>query len=454
MTRLLIASDCAEQLVGINSAIRRALGWWAQRILWHVRDDDILVLPAEPDPGHLSYIAELTGTRYDSLRVVVPPPGRFGAENLTADRLANAELHRSLKEALAGRPVDAVLPLCADTAVAALARSLGVEDRLPGAAFASQGGGALVNSKAVFRAVAAGAGVPIPAGAVTSDPQDAEELLAEMLLGQGVSVIAKKEFDQACNGNEVLSRVPGVEPLGARRGLVLPDRAAVKAYVTDSWSWLTNDGHHQVVLERYFPGSVAVFAEFEIGDRGIDFSGQGEMIAVPIPDGQVIPPVGLDPTALAQIVDGGRRLSQAVHAMGYRGNLSADAIVTADGTTLFTEYNGRITGSTHIYATVGARVVGPVAMRHRVLRERRGWSTTSFQAAVDKLEASGLGFDRETRTGVVLTGSFVPTRKVVSYTVVAEDLAGAARLEEQLDKVSPRLATRAPVVSSSVQEQP
>lgn len=436
MPRLLVANDCPEQVFGHEAEFGKGMAVWALRLLWQIEDDDIVVLPVEPDAGYLEYIAELKGIRYESLRVIVAPPG--GAYNLSADRITSVELRNAVSEALSERCLESVLPLTLDAAVVVLARSLGAESCVAGAAFASQGGGMLANSKAVFRAIAAGAGVPIPAGSVINDPREAEEIIADMLLVQGVAAIVKKDFGQGCRGNEVLSHVDGVMPNGGRRGLVLPDRAAIKAYITENWDWLTNGGHHSLVVERYFPGSVAIFAEFNLSDHGVEFAGLGEMIAAPIADGQVIPPVGLSPTTVAEIVNGGYRLSAALHTIGYRGTLSADAIVTPDAAVLFSEYNGRMTGSTHIYSIVGERIVGKDWMQRRILLERRGWTAPSFQAAVDMLKDSGLAFNRETRSGVVLTGTFFPTRKVISYTVVAEDLAAAISLEEQLHRVSPR----------------
>lgn len=436
MSRLLIANDCPEQIFGHNAEFSKGMAIWALRLLWHIEDDDIVVLPVEPETGYLEYITDLIGIRYDSLRIVVAPPG--SADNLSADRIKNVELRNAVIKALAGRRLELILPLTPDAAVVMLARSLDAESCVPGAAFASQGGGVLANSKAAFRAIAAGAGVPIPAGSVINNPRDAEAIIADMILGHGFAVIVKKDFGQGCRGNEVLSHVNGVMPNGGRRGLVLPDHAAIKAYIAENWNWLANGGYHRVVVERYFPDSVAIFAEFSLTDRGVKFAGLGEMLAAPIADGQVIPPVGVSPTTVAEIVDGGYRLSAAMHAIGYRGTLSADAIVTPDAAVLFSEYNGRITGSTHIYSTIGARIVGKDWMRRRVLLERRGWTASSFQAAVDMLKDSGLAFNCETRSGVVLTGTFFPTRKVISYTVVAEDLTAAISIEEQLHRVSPR----------------
>lgn len=436
MARLLIANDCPEQVVGSNVEFRQGLALWSQRILWQAENNDIIILPIEPAPGHLEYIAELKGLCYSSLRVIVAPLG--DADNLSVDRLMSVALREAIIEALSGRHLEQVLPLIPDAAVVSLAESLGVRDSVPGAGFASQGGGGLANSKMIFRAIAAGTGVPIPAGGVTNDPQEAQRILTDMLLRQQVPVIVKKDFAQGCRGNEVLCHIDGVTPNGGRRGLILSDDAAIKRYIAENWDWLTNSGRHGIVVERYFPGSIAIFAEFNLTEQGVQFAGLGEMLAAPIADGQVIPPVGLSPTIIAEIVDGGNRLSAALYAIGYRGTLSADAIVTPDAKVMFSEYNSRITGSTHIYSVVGERVVGKDWMQKRILLERRGWTAPSFLKALDMLNESNLAFNPESRSGVILTGTFIPTRKVISYTIIAEDLSAAMRLEEKLHKTSPR----------------
>jgi hypothetical protein len=318
-----------------------------------------------------------------------------------------------------------------------LARSLDAEATVPGAGFASRGGGALSNSKAVFRAVAASARVALPPGAVVSDRRDAEEALVENAR-RGVVTIVKKEYDQGCAGNDVLTPKVAINPIGARRAVVATDRAGVQSYLTENWDWLTNAGRHRVVIEEYFPGSMAVFAELSLGDSGVELAGLGEMLAAPLPDGQILPPVGLSHVALAELVDSSHRLCNALHAMGHRGNVSADAIFTPTGDVLFTEYNGRITGSTHIHATIGARVVGKDTMRRRVLLERQGWSAPSFSVAVERLQSSGLAYDHAAKLGIVLVSACDARRSRVSYCVVAESLEGALSLERKLEEVSPR----------------
>jgi len=107
--------------------------------------------------------------------------------------------------------------------------------------------------------------------------------------------------------------------------------------------------------------------------------------------------------------------------MGYRGNLGPDAIVTPLREVMFTEWNGRVTGSTHIYGEIGATVVGPEFGSTRMILERvwpQGWAVTSFADAHERLQASGLGYDPERRQGVVFTNAFDGSNGVM-YCIVA-----------------------------------
>lgn len=215
MTTLCIGNNRTEEMVGDLTGMtpleRLFAGCGAQRMLWFAEDHDVLVLPWAPDPAYLGYVTGLTGTRAESLTVVVPPSGGEGNDILTPDRLADPGFREELRRALAGRRVDKVLAISPNAAVADLAVALGAEHALPGHAFAAQGGNALVNSKAVFRALAAGAGVPVPPGTVATSPQQVEAAV-NGLLEQGHSVMMKVEYQAGGFGNEILSRDEQVTP--------------------------------------------------------------------------------------------------------------------------------------------------------------------------------------------------------------------------------------------------
>jgi hypothetical protein len=413
VSRLLIGNDFIEDV----RDDRGWTGWWVQRIAWFAREGDVLVLPTEPDKDFFGYVAGLTGVDPGSWRVVVPPD--HGAPRLLGpDRLADPELVSALEDV---GDIDQIFALWPDMAVARLARSLGVEHALPGYGFVEQAGGVLVNSKSAFRTVAAGAGVSLPDGAVCTSRAELVRA-AEELLETGEAVVAKHDWMSGGRGNEILSRASdAIRPIGARRVVPVSGRADIKAWADERWDWISDHGRGRPVIEHYVRDSSAYFTEFDVRDDGVEFRGDGELLSAPYAVGQVMPSQGLESEVRNEMIEGGRRLAVALQAMGYRGNLGPDAIVTPLREVMFTEWNGRVTGSTHIYGEIGATVVGPEFGSTRMILERvwpQGWAVTSFADAHERLQASGLGYDPERRQGVVFTNAFDGSNGVM-YCIVA-----------------------------------
>ncbi|AUG80583.1 hypothetical protein CFP65_5903 [Kitasatospora sp. MMS16-BH015] len=453
MTTLHIGNNRTEEMVGDLAHLapleRVAAGCGAQRMLWFAADGDVLVLPWAPEPFYLAYVTGLTGTRPESLTVVVPPTesgapataGEAGSGVLTAARLADpgfrAELGRVLAErAAAGQPVHRVLAIAPNATVAGLATALGLEQALPGAEFVAQGGLALVNSKAVFRALAAGVGVAISPGTVAGSPAEVEAAV-NGILESGRSVMLKVEYQGGGFGNEVLTRAERVTPAGAQRAVELPDRAAVADYLAERWGWLTGGRAQRVVVERYFTDAVALYAEYAVlGDR-IELHGCGEMLMDPVVVGEITPPVTPEPAVLAELIEQSGRLTEALRAIGYRGTLSADAFLTPKGELYFSEVNARITGSTHLHDALFARLVGPELRGSRTILELAGLTVPSFPEALAAVAAAGLAFDPVARTGVVFSCDFAVADGSVMYCVIAEDAERARSVERRLTALFP-----------------
>lgn len=430
MTRILIGNDFSEDV----RTDRGWTGWWVQRLTWFAEDGDILVLPVPPEDAFLGYVTGLTGTDAGSLRVVTPPGGADRGM-LTPALLTDAGLVDALRAAIAGRPVTAIVPLWPDAAVAELARELAAEDALPGYGFIAQAGGVLANSKSFFRTVAGGTGVPVPEGAVCTSRTAAQAAIGDLL--DGGPVIVKHDFLSGGWGNEILTADESLRPIGARRAVTIRGAADVRRYLDERWDWLSAGGRGRPVAERYVRDSSAYFAEYLITDDGVTVTGDGELVSAPYAVGQVMPAAGLEAPVLDELYDGARRLAEGMRAIGYRGSLGPDAIVTPQREVLFTEFNGRITGSTHIYARIGQRVVGPGYGKDRMILERvwpEGWSVPSFTAAAERVTAAGLGYDPLTRTGLIWTNAFDGVRGVM-YCVVAPDLETAWAGDRQLAAV-------------------
>jgi hypothetical protein len=427
MTRLLVGNDFIEELEDSDEDRRATARWYAKRTLFYARQGDVLVLPQRPDDAFLTYVTSLTGTDASTLRIVAPPDGL-----LSADVLRSAELQATVRAALAGRPVSSIVMLHPDPAVVDLARSLDLVDAVPGHHFIQQGGGALVNSKAVFRALAAGCGAPIPEGAVCNDPASAVRVVSQ-LFEQGWPVIVKHEYRQATKGNEILAPADiWFTPRGAPRSATLTDRAGVTNHLEKHWARLTTDGRYRLVVERYVPESDTVFAEFRITDAGVEMTGQGELVYAPTPSKQIMPSQKLTRDQLQNLLNHSRRLSEQLHAMGYRGMVGHDAVLTPDGEILFTEFNCRTTGTTHLYSVIGELVIGSDYPDRRVIVEHVGWKVPSLEAAVSRLVASGLAYDPQRRVGVVLSEDFDPSHGDVFFCAIGEDLDTATACEKRV----------------------
>lgn len=248
MAKLIIANSRTEEMVGDLALLteeERGMGaWGAQRMLWFTENGDVVVMPWIAEDAYVDYTLSVIGTERASLSFVVPPPGYLGTELLTPDRLADEAFRAELQEVLAGRVIDRVLAAYDDDSVVSLASAMGLRQALPGHDFSAQGGGALVNSKAAFRAVAAGLGVALAPGATASRQEQA----VEGLLVADHDVIVKKAVAGGGFGNEILIRSGAVKPAGARNVIALADEEAVVGYVEKRWSWMTGGRNARLLL--------------------------------------------------------------------------------------------------------------------------------------------------------------------------------------------------------------
>lgn len=446
MVNLLIGNCFNEEIAGdprrIPAEALPPMSASAQVIVWFAQDNDVVVLPELPNDELVEYITNLTGTDPSTLRFVVPRRGVTGTALLTADRLTGASLRDGVREALFERPVDRITALTPDAAVADLAAELGYTEALPGYAFLAQGGGTLVNSKAAFRAVAAGSAVPIPKGGVARSMDDALRLVGG-LIENGRPAMLKRDFSGGGMGNEIVSPTWPVRALGARRVVHATDPESVRSYLEESWEWLSNGGRFPVVCEEYLAESRAIFAEFRIEETGPVYEEQGEMFYSPLVSGQVVPVIDLPQRVLADLVSAGTRLCQSLHALGFRGAVGADAVLTPDGSVYYTEINCRITGSTHLHKVIGSRLVGASFGRTRMLTEYFGWIVPSFTAAVERLHESKLAYDGDAQTGVVLDKAFSEVDSSVRYVVIAGDRDAISSISHAVEQLFPRKAKTA-----------
>ncbi|MFD9957913.1 peptide ligase PGM1-related protein [Amycolatopsis sp. NPDC058986] len=437
MSTVFVANNRTEQMVGDLGAMtaeqRRFAGYTAQRMLWYVGEGDILVVPHAPSESFSRYLTELMDVDLGTVHILAPPPGRYGVDVLSSDRIENAEFQRELSVHVEKTGAARVFPIIFDEVMTRLTRNLGLERCTPGFGFVGQGGSDLLNSKSAFRALAGGTGCPIAEGRVVRDRAAAEAYLWE-LLSDGRCAIVKQDQHVGGFGNEIISPREGVDPIGAPQVLVITDRPALHELVTRRWPWYSGEDRRRVVIEHYVPDCTPVYVEMSITDEGVALFGHGEMLTKPIFNGLVIPAQSASHPAWPSFLGAAENLCQAIHGMGYRGLISIDGIVSPGGEILLNEVNGRVGGSTHV-TRLTQHLVGPRFLAERVVMQRHFWPVPSFDRALAALRANDLAFDRDRRTGVVITSDDV-TGGTVEYCLIGEDFEHATEIEHRIDELT------------------
>ena len=134
MAMLLIGNQYTDRMVGeldsFPAEVRRIGGNTAFRLLWGAHDGDVLIAPRAPSPEFVGYALGLVGVDPASVAVLVPRPGGFGTDVLSADRLRNADFQAQLRDRIDASTVSQVLPFYFDNAAASWSRRSGSATRL------------------------------------------------------------------------------------------------------------------------------------------------------------------------------------------------------------------------------------------------------------------------------------------------------------------------------------
>lgn len=390
---------------------------WTQRVLWFARDGDIVVLSEDPDAQFLAYATSYTGVEPTSLRVLVPPPGRYGGRLLDPESLTSEQFLHAVRATLGeGGPdnVEEVFALWPSAEVARFAAALGIGDLFPGAHFFAQGGGEIGNNKAVFRALAVGAGVSVPVGMVVRSFDDAVRATAALLSGAG-AVVVKQAHNGAGVGNQLVVRDASLtaEHVGARHLHQLDGdgREAIVAYWTQRWDWASANDRFPVVIEEFTPHATSVYSEHYAADSGTWPTEMGALRYVGRRLTHQIVPLRESDEVRAQLLRGGTRLAETYRELGYRGHLSADAIVTSNGQVIFTEVNAQVSGSLHIYQVIAHHIIEIAATPERSVVEYHvppTWAVPDLDTFLTAARELGCDYDSGTRTGVIVSMPVIP----------------------------------------------
>jgi hypothetical protein len=439
MTTLYVGNSFNETLVGdlrvFDPAERRIGGNLSCRLVWLMEPGDVLVSPQPISADFLGYVAEFTGVAVTPSDVVVPPPGAFGLDVLSADRLRGAAFLKDLVGRRAERGLDRIVPYCYDETIASIARHAAIGASDPSVAFCEAGGVELLNRKTVFRSLCGGSRIPIPEGVATRSIDVAIDFVCD-LIGDGRSVIVKQDAHQGGHGNEILAATNEVRQLGAAVLTVVEHRSDVVERLQAIWSVFSSSGRDAIVIEHYLEDSVSLGCEIQVGDVSATLRHTAEMQMTPVFDGLLIPPGSVSGGADAMFARQAITLAEVVRAMGYRGLINVDGLVAGnDEHVVLNEFNGRLGGSTHLHR-IGELLLGERFLVDRYLMSNNDLKVASFPAVLARLRGAGLAFDPERGEGVILTCDHTEQSGAVEYCVIAGDIETARGTERQIRSLS------------------
>lgn len=419
--KMIIGNHIEETITKLNRDDRI----FPQRVLWFAEEGDIIVMLTEPDPDYLQYVTSLTGVDPFTLKFYVVPEGRYGGIHFDPYSLMDEEFLQRLSEDLRDVKITEILPMWPSPAVARFADALGLSDRLLGADFFSQNGVELVNNKAYFRAFATAANIPIAPGEVCQVRQDAEYAIRRLITATG-AVLVKQAHNGAGAGNELVIQSPDLEidHVGAMHVHYLGTGAeAVEDYLKQRWDWASAQGRYPVVIEVFKPRSETIYAEFYADESGVRHTQAGRLGYTSQRLVEERAPLrGVSDEVQAKLICYGERVAHLYHTIGYRGYLSADALVNEDEDLIFTEMNARIGGSLHIYDSIAGRVVKATQEPQRTVvqyHSPKHWKPVDFKGFLTALEKIGCKYDPEHRKGVLVSLPILPeVGSFVSFCIV------------------------------------
>jgi hypothetical protein len=432
VSRLLVAN--AVEGTGIHAGTTdtaRDLRSWTQRILWFVRPGDTILASTEPDHDFAQYVHQTLG--YPSLTpAIVLSGGRFDGKFLdpiTVLEHFTSHTH-AYDDVVAFWPGSWLADLISLTARAADCQQH---------TFFRSGGGELLNSKAGFRLLAAGLGLPLPDGAVCHTP-DAMRRVLHQFITAGQTAVVKRSHAAAGTGNEIIT--PGnycnLQTAGGRHLSTAATSDEVSRYVSQRWPWASEDDRHPVVVEEFVPNSTSIYIEYILAEHGLSSAVCGELryrdrwlVEESVPLDATNHPVDRLRTA-------SQAYAQFVWQLGYRGPLGLDAVhQPSTGRVVFTEANTRVSGSTHLYQVFQKLAAHPALVEVTQCQAPDHWTVGSTAEFLDKLQAADLLAQAGHDHGVLLVHPIIDrisTQKFL-YAVLHTDRMQLATVRQKMESL-------------------
>ncbi|MDA9444381.1 hypothetical protein XH98_35890 [Bradyrhizobium sp. CCBAU 51745] len=403
MPRIIIMNAGTPQMSGahLTKAQLSLAANSAYRSAWFAQEGDLIVSPVVIPADLLSFIGRTLDFNVSSLRLIVPASRQ--STILDDCTLLSKTVLERIKRHLCQKSAWRLYPCYSTEGVARLAAMLGIPNT--GDEFALQRGPDLLNRKSHFRQLATSVALPLPHGAVATDPHGLFEAVTSLKSETG-RVIVKLDNGAGGVGNVILTSNKSDPLPGARdtRWISWPsfDPEAL-------WSEMTTASCQTLVVESYHLAQSLFYLEYAIQDDGsIAFINSGSIRLRKSTDRseRALIWTGLE---LPSDLENGQWLAAQAHAcrfvalardLGYRGMINIDAIFAKDERLLFNEANGRWGGGSVLH-NIAVRLLGFDYFGSNVVLSVRNVRSPSFQAAHDRFVKDGLIYDRTRKEGVI-----------------------------------------------------
>lgn len=199
--------------------------------------------------------------------------------------------------------------------------------------------------------------------------------------------------------------------------LTSPSAHGVEDYVDARWDWASMQGQCPVVVEEFLDAQASFCVEYYIGDLGAQRAAPSTL---EFEDRKIVREIigrlPLTPTQSQEFVASAAVLAQRYHAIGYRGYVCFDAVLSAQGHIYFTEANARTATGTHLNAAFEhllSEEAGP--LRIVQVNSDPTWGALSTAEFLQIVQDNDLAFNWSTGHGIAMTTPPVSDRLAAGF---------------------------------------
>lgn len=433
--RLIIGNHTEEKITKLNTDDRI----FPHRAFWIAEEGDIVILSDAPNKEFINYVSRLRDINVSKINTHIVPSEKYNGRHFDTSGLLNDNFIDTIKKENL-HEIDEIITFWPSLNIAKFIEKVGLSSVFQGFDFFLQNGIEFANSKANFRALAAAAKIKIPKGVVCHTKEEAYLTIIEFFKKNSI-IMVKQIHNGGGAGNEILIKSAinkNLTDKGARyiKSIDGNDKS-IEEYLDDRWNWASNNDSRPVIIEAFKENTLTLYAEFYASDKGVDITGLGSLGYVGNRLMEETAPLrDIQKEKVDELISEGKRLAHVYRDIGYRGYLSADAILTNKEEIVFTEMNCRIGGSLHIYDSIANKLVKAEDTSVRTVTQHHAplnWNIGSLDSVLRKLSDHGINYNKDKRKGIIITFPIMSEKGgFLSFCVVYEN---DKEHKEYLDKM-------------------